>query len=328
MKIKREIKIGFIYIVGIIILIWGINFLKSRHIFTSERKFYAVYNSVNGLVPANPVVLNGLKIGKVDKVDFLTNGNGKIQVAFTVTTNLPFPDNTIAKIVSTDLMGSKSVELILGNSKTMLVDGATLKSSLQGSLQEEVNMQILPLKRKAEDLMLSLDSVLTVVRAVFNEDTRENLSKSFESIKVTIDNLEHTTFTLDTLFTTQKSKLAAIFSNVESITMNIKENNGRITNIIKNFSSISDSLAKADFARVIKNANEALAETNQIVGKINSGKGSLGLLINNDSLYVKLNKASNELGLLLEDVKLNPKRYVHFSLFGGKSKSYQLPAKP
>ena len=207
----------------------------------------------------------------------------------------------------------------------MLVNGAILKSSIQGTLQEEVNMQILPMKRKAEDLMLSFDSVLTLVRTVFNANTQENLASSFESIKNTLNNLESTTFTLDTLFITQKSKLAAIFSNVESITLNIRENNNRITNVIKNFSNLSDTLAKADFARVIKNASDALSETNQVVNKINNGKGSLGLLLNNDAIYNKLDKASTELGQLLEDMKLNPKRYVHFSLFGGKQKNYEAP---
>jgi phospholipid/cholesterol/gamma-HCH transport system substrate-binding protein len=156
---------------------------------------------------------------------------------------------------------------------------------------------------------------MSVIQNIFNENTRENLSKTFASIKLTIENLEHTSFTLDTLMQHEKWVLARIFANIESITNNLKNNNEMLTKIITNFSAVSDSLAKSDIKSTIYNANLALTQANEIIGKINRGEGSLGLLINNDSLYRNLDNASRNLDLLLQDLRENPKRYVRFSLF-------------
>ncbi|MEI7596361.1 MAG: MlaD family protein [Bacteroidota bacterium] len=319
MKITREVKIGLVFIVGVVILFWGVNFLKAKHIFSPVRVFYAVYEKVDGLAVSNPVSVSGLNVGKVDKVELHPDGSGRVLVTFSLNTDFPLPANTTARITS-DLMGAKTINLILGNGPQFIPEGDTLKTSIQGSLQSEVNLQLVPFKRKMESLMLSLDSVLVVVQSIFNENTRDNLALSFESIKVAIQNIEHMSFSADTLVSTQKGRLASILGNIESITFNFKENNSKISRIISNFATLSDTLVKADFARVISNTSETMAQTNEIMSKINSGKGSIGMLVNNDSLYRKLDKASNELDLLLQDVKLNPHRYIHISVFGGGGK--------
>lgn len=204
--------------------------------------------------------------------------------------------------------------------------GDTLTSDIQPSITEEVSYQMLPIKRKAESVMASLDSVLSVIQYVFNEDTRENLAHSFESIKFTIQNLEHTTYNIDTLVTTQRNRLAVIFDNIESISTNIKNNNAKLANIISNFSTLSDSLSKAKIVSTINSANKAMLNFSEVTEKINSGEGSLGLLINNDSLYNQLAKSSKDLDLLLEDLRLNPQRYVHVSVFGKSPKKNQYTA--
>jgi phospholipid/cholesterol/gamma-HCH transport system substrate-binding protein len=177
--------------------------------------------------------------------------------------------------------------------------------------------------------MLSIDSVLVIIKSIFNENTQKNLEQSFESIRYTIQNLEHTTYNIDTLVVTQRVKLANIIGNVESISLNIKKNNDKISNIITNFSSISDTLAKAKIASTIENANKSLKSFSEIIDKINRGEGSLGMLVNNDSLYNNLNGASKQLNELVEDVKLNPQRYVNISVFGGgkKKNKYEAPKK-
>ena len=224
--------------------------------------------------------------------------------------------NRQSKLFSSNLMGSKAIELLLGNSKEFAKDGDTLTSKMALSVSEEVSVQMLPLKLKAEDQMLSIDSVLAVIQYVFNEDTRENLKKSFESIKFTIQNLESTSYNIDTLVASQRNRLSIIVSNVESITSNIKNNNAKLSNIITNFSALSDTLSKAKVATTINNANKALKDVSEITQKINSGQGSLGLLLNNDSVYNNLENSTKQLNLLLEDMRLNPNRYVSFSVFG------------
>lgn len=323
MKIKREAKIAIIFVAALILFFWGFNFLKGRHLFTSERTYYAVYKQVNGLVEANPVVINGYKVGIVNNIYFHPDGSGRLIVKFNVDNDIRIPYNTVAKLYSSDILGSRAIELVLGDSKVDAASGDTLKTQIQASLGEEVSIQMMPIKQKFENVMLSIDSVLVVIRGVFDENTRKNLALSFESIKLTIKNLEHTTYNIDTLVTTQKYKLAAIISNVESITANIKKNNDKISNIIVNFSNISDTIAKAKIASTINNADKALSEFNMILGKVNRGEGSLGMLVNNDSLYKNLNSASEQLNLLVEDVKLNPQRYISISVFGKKSKPYK-----
>ncbi|MFZ4549458.1 MAG: MCE family protein, partial [Bacteroidales bacterium] len=195
-------------------------------------------------------------------------------------------------------------------------DEDTLSNQLQASLAEEVSIQMLPIKRKAETLLTSIDSVLIMVQYVFNENTRMNLSKSFENIKIAIDNLKNTTFNIDTLVSTQRNRLSHIIGNVESISSNIEKNNEKITTILSNFSIISDSLAKSNIKQTIENANKAISNVSNVFDKINNGKGTLGLLVNNDTLYNQINNAASSLDKLLIDIKSNPSRYIKISVFG------------
>jgi phospholipid/cholesterol/gamma-HCH transport system substrate-binding protein len=328
LKISREIKLGITAVTAIAFFIWGFNFLKGKDVFQQEREFYAVYPLVNGLTASNPVFINGIKVGLVKEVGFMEDGSNRILVEFALTNSIPVPSNTIARIYSSDLMGSKAIELVLGNSTTLAKVGDTLKSEVQVSLQEEVNRQVLPLKTKAEALMLSIDSAMTVIRYVFNEKTRENLEMSFLSIKNTIANLESTTGNLDTLMSAQRGKISLIVGNVEAISANLKNNNQKISNILANFSSISDTLARIRISETIEHLNTTLAKTSDIMTKIQSGNGTVGKLIASDSLHKELTESARQLDLLLEDMRLNPKRYVHFSVFGSSPAKYKAtPAK-
>jgi phospholipid/cholesterol/gamma-HCH transport system substrate-binding protein len=322
LKASKEIKIAIVFIVGMALLYWGINFLKGRDIFNKERVFYAVYPQINGLVKANPVLLNGFRIGQVKDIYVHPDNSGKIIVEFSVTNNdVQVPINSVAKLYSSGLLSSMAIELKIGNSTIMAEDGDTLNTYVQATLTEEVNVQFQPIKQKFETVMLSIDSVLVIIISVFNENTRRNLEQSFESIRLTINNLEHTTYNLDTLLSSQRGNLASIIRSVESISNNIKNNNDKITNIINNFSNITDTIAKSNIASAIDNADKSLKQFSDIMEKINRGEGSLGMLVNNDSLYNNLNNSSKELNELIEDIKLNPRRYLNFSVFGPSKKT-------
>ena len=318
MKLSKEIKIGAIVIFSIAAFIWGVNFLKSRDIFLQEKTCFAYYKKVDGLVNSNPVYLSGIKIGYVKNVEFVSNNSSEVKVTIVFNSKINIPKNSIAKIYSADLMGSRAIQIIMGDSKEILAQNDVLKSEIEANLKEEINRQVVPLKLKAEELMSSFDSVLIAIKLVFNENTRKNLTYSFENIKISLDNIKHMTYNVDTLVTNQRNRLSQIIVNFESISHNIRNNNDKISNIISNFSILSDTLARSNISQTINTTNKALADVASIMNKINKGEGSLGMLINNDSLYNNLQSSAKNLDLLLIDLKKNPERYVNISVFGKK----------
>lgn len=315
MKYRKEIIIGLVFIAALALFIWGFSFLKGFNLFKEQRVLYAKYDRVSGLSKANPVSINGLKVGQVSDIYFEPNFSGKIIVEITIETQLPIPRNSVALIYSSDLMGSKAIDLKLGNDSLLVANGDTLGTRVEASLKEAVNQQIQPLKAKAEELILSIDSVVTVIKEIFNEQARENLTSSLASVQATFENLESASYNLDQMIAAEKVRFGEIMYNLESITTTIRENEEDIDNIISNFSVISDSLAQADIPRTFANINRVVADVADIVEKIDNGEGTLGMLVNNESLYRDLQKSAEQLSLLLEDLRVNPKRYVRFSLF-------------
>lgn len=316
MKISKEIKIGFIFAAGACILIWGINYFKDRHLFSTNRTLYAVYKDIAGLTPANPIIVNGMKIGQIDDVYFTKDITGRIVVRMIIDNKqVDIPRNSVARIMTSDIMGARKMEIILGNDYQHLSQsGDTLTSSVQTSIMDVVSEQFAPIKEKAEHTIASLDSVLVIIKEIFNDKTEQQLHEAMESLNHTIHSIEHATKQVD-VWVAGDGKLNNILGNIESISANIKNNNDKINKVIKNFSDISDSLAKANFTAVINNANHILSNANDIIAKINKGEGTMGMLMNNDSLYNGLSRSATDLDKLLKDLKENPKRYINFSLF-------------
>lgn len=299
--------------------IWGIGFLKSSGFFSDNFYVYAVYPKIDNLIPANPLQISGYKIGQVRSISLINKGGrNQVLVKFLVTEDIAIPKNSIAKIVSTDLLGSKVVEVMFSSEKQFLKSGDTLRSDLEQGLKESFNQQLGPLQAKAESLISSIDSVMTVVSLVLNTRTRSNIEQSFESVRRAILTIEQTAYKMDDLIASEKPKMSSIFTNLNGITSNLNKSEQKINNILTNFSNLSDSLAKSQLRSAISNADITIRELNQLVTKINAGQGTMGKLMKNDSLYNNLNKSSEDLDMLLKDLKEHPKRYVHFSIFGRK----------
>ncbi|NOX46922.1 MAG: MCE family protein [Chlorobi bacterium] len=315
MKIKKEFKIGFVVLVALGLLYWGFNFLKGEDVFSRERVYIAVYNNVGGLGKANPVFINGLRVGQVRDMYFQSETTSEVVVEMIITNPVPIPKNSVANIFDADLLGSKAIEISLGNSKEHAVSGDTLIASKEISLKDQVSKQFEPLKDKAEQLMLSIDTMLIGLNQLFDKSNTANISKSVEYIANSFQNLESTTATLDSMMTEQKKRIGHILVNTESISRNLAENGENFDHIMANLSSFSDSLAQTNFKSTINSANKAMNDVAAIVKRINDGEGSLGLLVNDDSLYIELAKSSHELNLLLEDIRKNPKKYVKVSVF-------------
>ncbi|MGA3013114.1 MAG: MlaD family protein [Bacteroidales bacterium] len=315
-KLTKEFKAGAIFVIATAILIWGLMYLKGMELFKHKMILYAVYDKVNGLVPANNVAISGMTVGQVKDLYFSNKQRGKIIAELYISVNYPIPINSVARINNSDnLIGGKYVEIVLGDSKKIAKDKDTLQSFFEASIGDELNRQLIPLKEKTERLLGSIDTVATLIQEVLNKDTRNNLIASIEHIKDILNNLSHTTYYLDTLVGSQRNHLASIIGNMESISQNLKNNNQKITNILTNFSSISDSLSKARVPATLGQINKAVTDIDVAITRINSGKGTLGLLLNDDKLYNEVEKAASDLNLLLEDIKANPKKYVKVSVF-------------
>jgi phospholipid/cholesterol/gamma-HCH transport system substrate-binding protein len=328
LKLSRELRIGVLTVVTLAAFIWSFNFLKGKDLFNRQRTFYAAYDNVAGLMTANAVTINGLSVGQVSKMSFNPANPNKIIVELNISNSVRIPKNTVARIFSSDILGTRGIQLVLGNSPDDAVSGDTLVSQVQKSLQDEVNNMVQPIIMKAENMMSSMDTVLTVISDVFNQQTRDNLINTIESLKNTMANLQGATQTADTLMSSQKTRLAKIIANVESISTNLKQNNENLSRIIANAASISDTIAKSNISKTMNNLNNSVDGLSKIVQKIETGEGTLGQLINNDKMYRELEASSHELKLLIEDMKLHPERYIQFSVFGKSSKKnpYQPPA--
>lgn len=312
MKITNETKVGIITAVALALLFIGYNFLKGNDVFNSENEFYTDYDNVDGLSVSKPVVVNGYQIGRVSKLTLMETG--KIRTHFKIKSTYQIPSNTVARIVSADLLGSKAIVFELGSSKTMANDGDPLLSDVQANLLEKVE----PLQQKVENLVVKLDSVLSAINTALDDEFQRDFKSSLHSISVSLGNMEKITSDVEGLMGSEKLRFAKIMQNLESITNNFKNNNDKIEKILANLDNLSEDLSKTEIKATIDNANQVMKDVQVITAKISSGEGTIGLLLNDDQLYNNLNSSTKELDELIKDVKERPGRYIRLSIFGKK----------
>ncbi|MBT3753461.1 MAG: MCE family protein [Flavobacteriaceae bacterium] len=308
MKNKNEIKTGILVVIGIGLFIFGFSYLKSNDIFVGDRTFYAVYDDVEGVVNGTPVTVNGFPVGSIQDISFLKNNN--LLVKFRVENDLTFSINSIAQIYETGLIGGKALAIIPANDNSRIaVSKDTLKSLVAPGLTELVNEKLTPLQENIESMILSANEVLSKVSLIFDDSTRTNLKTIVSDFTETIRDLKETSAVLKS----NKLNIDKIIDNALDISTDLSEisktiNQSELDLIISNFKIFSNDLAL-------------------ILEKINDSNGTISKLIENDTLFQNLNNASKSIDLLLEDIRLNPKRYIHFSIFGKKDKVYQSKSK-
>ena len=301
MNFKKEVKISVIVTLIILLFFWGHNFLKGRNLFSAFNYYYATFEKVDGLQISNTVTINGFSVGVVSDISFESEKLDRLLVEIGVKKSYKIPDNSVM-MISSDLLGSKSVVLLTGDSKTMLENGGLLRDSIPADLVETLKDKLLPIADKADTLMGSLDSLLKVVHNTLDDDLQKN-------IRSIVANLEQ-------LASNERRKIAAILSNFESVSENLQKNNGDISKLIANLTGFSETLAASDMKSTVDNANRSLTQLNGILSGIGEGQGTIGKFAKDDSLYIYLQRSSDDLDKLLIDLRENPKKYVHFSLFG------------
>ena len=304
MKIKKELKIGAIAVAALALFIWGYNFLKGSSIFSHEYKLYAHYPNSNGLSTSDPVILNGYKIGQVETIKFAPNNDGSLIISLIITSSFPIPDNSIAKIVSTSITGSKGVEIFMGDSKNYLSHGDSIRSELDPSMIDMLAKEIMPLKEKVEGLVEQLNITAQSINDILNEQSRQNIIESLE-------NLKNITY----MATRQKNNLDAIMNNTKSFTEELKQSSEHFDHIVKNVSNITDDISQADISGAVAQFQHTIATMDSLLLQIQSDNNTLGKLMTTDSLHNELTRSTEQLRLLLEDIRTNPKKYVRFSVF-------------
>ena len=307
---NKEIRTGIIAIFTIVVLIYGINYLKGLNILDKNRIFHAKYDNIDGLLKGSVISLNGFNVGIVSNISLQSDNS--LLVSVKINEDFDVPVNSILKISNQDLMGTKGISVILGNSDLLAKNNDTLIAEIENSLQDEVNKQILPLKNKAEGLISSVDSLMVIFTSVLNTDARKNLASSFKNLDETFILMSESMKELNKLVVTNEKNISNSIKNFESITGNISDNNESIENILKKMSSISDSISSKDIGDIIKNLNN-------ITNKISVGQGNLGLLNSDDQLYRNIEKTTNDISILVEEIKKDPKKYFNFSVLGNRN---------
>ena len=313
MKLSDEFKVGLLATISLVVLIFGYSFLKGNNPFKKHQTFYVLYNKVSGLNNSDPVLVNGYKVGRVKSINKMPDIRQGIVVELMINGDVSISKNSVARIISADLLGEKAIELELTDAKEFSKSGDTLLSDVQLSLTEEVKLEVLPVKQKATELMGSLDSLVDVIKGILNQGQIES---SMSSIVKATDQFADVAKNLDSIVIKESSVIHNILANVEAITKNLKGNDEGINKLIANLGSVTDSLKKADLPLLVTNLNHTLKELKVTLETVNEGKGTVGLLLKERETYDMINKTIADLDKLFLDLQQNPKRYVHFSVFG------------
>lgn len=295
----KSVLIALSFIVAMGLFIWGFNFLKGKSILRNQLEFSIVCDNSKGLLPGDIVTINGMQVGTVTSLMFNPNQDGSIIIDFIIDDDLNIPDNSVVNLASS-LTGSVSLDIRLGNSKKYAASGDTLRSGYDNGTMGMIMDAFTPLKNNLESLLVSLNDLTLNLNDLLNAELKDNINKGVNSLAVTMDNVSVMSSDLQKLVDKENGKLTMVVNNLETIT--------------ENFGIVSDSLKKIDYSHLVSSLENCIAEFNALVEGVNSGEGSAGLLVKDDSLYHNVNEAVSTLQSLLEEIKANPKK-IKLSVF-------------
>jgi len=326
MKVSKEFKVGLLVVIGILMLYVGVNFLKGNAIFGQNREYYAEFENANGLKSSNEVQINGVKIGMVSSVGLHPTNPERILVKFTVIDDeLLIPEGSYVELISSDLLGTKALTMHLNldkvaNDKYVEI-GDTLRTEVEVGLADQINEQILPLKKKTEELIGSVEGIIVSINSFWDTSAAYTIDESLYEFRDGIAKFGDLANSLTVLIESETKVVNDVLENTKSITGNLASKSDAINKTIDNFSAISDTLASTDIKSVIAETKSTLTELNAVLAKVNNGEGSLGMLLHTDSLHNEIIQTNQSIQDLLDDMEANPNKYVHFSVFGRKMKA-------
>ena len=312
MKISNEVKVGAVTLLTIVAFIWLFNFLKGKDYFKKTANYYCIYNEIGGLAESSPVEINGYKVGVVQSIGFVDAVSGKLLVEFSVSKDFKLPVNTVAEITPVSIIAGMKVLFVYGNGPGTYSDGDTLPGRLAKTLLTTIETELIPVRERMTALLDVLDSVILSISEIMDPEFRKNINGI-------IANLNSTTGSVDEIVGSRETELKNTLDNLTRFSHMLSDNSASMGKTLNNLETITDTLAAADIYTSVTNLKKSLENTSALLENLNEGKGSAGKLLTNDSLYANLTATLENLNVLLQDMKANPKRYVHFSLFGKKN---------
>jgi len=329
LKISREIITGIITIAAITLLVLGVNFLKGNSFFGGDQVYYAYFPSSGGVTPATSVYVNGVDVGKVLDIEYLPNSKDslkKVKITFNISTeNLKLPIGSTVEAGGIDLL-AKGLTIHINDdmSKGYHKFGSTLPGIVSVDMTSQVKAYADPLNKKLQGALLSIDNMVKGVSAFWDTTATSQIESSMKEIKVAIRKFGNAADQIEGLLADERLRLARIMNNVEEITLNLRRSNDTVKAIIGDVKAITNDLVTADFTGTIEQAKNTLANVNKILEDANNGEGTLGKLVKDDSLYYEIIESNDALQALVNDLTAHPERYIHFSVFGAKTKGVPL----
>ena len=317
---KTEFKIGLSLILSVLLFYWGINYMKGEDVFSSSKKFYVVYNNTSGLLVTRPVTINGHQVGQVADIDFVGDGTGRLLVTLRIDHPYPITKKSIAKIYSSSIMGEKSVALTVASGTSLASEGDTLIADVERDLTDEVNMQLAPIKARTQELIGSMDTAITIVTGFLDQETKENFRATFEAITQTVQRVQGTSEELERYIRDNRNNFDDFANNLSTVSGELANSSENITNTITNLSNLSDSLATANLAQTMNNVGDITERLSSILATVEDGTGTAGMLLDDEEVYQNLKEATENLNRLLLDIKYNPNKYLHVSVFGTRTR--------
>lgn len=327
MKISNETKVGTIAVVAVTLLILGFNFLKGKKLFSSSKDVIARFENVQGLTNSNPVMVNGLQVGTVYSLS-PSKDMREILVTLNITSDINIPSNSIA-VIKPSLLGITSLDINLGNAQTYLKHKDTISTMANAGTLDNILKKVDPVLFEVTNAVSSLDSFLKNMNSIVDPRAKNNIGSALDNLNKITTSLTLSAASLEILLNTQTGTMAKTLNNLSSVTGNLASNNDKITGVITNLDKTAANLSQLDLKGTLDSLNGTISNLKSLVGKLNSNDGTIGLLLNDPNLYKNLASTANKLNLLIDDVRVNPKRYVNISILGKKNSSpplsYPLP---
>ena len=325
MTVSNETKVGALTAIAITLLILSFNFLKGKTLLKTGNYIYAKYTDTKGIKISNPVYVNGFQVGAVADIENADPTLKSLIVAIKLTDAYDIPANSVA-VINENPLGTPSIEIKLGNSQSFLQQGDTLQTAESKGLLSGVMDKLGPVTEQLEKTIETLDVVLKNINSVFDPQTKNNLQAVIANVNKTTESLVVSSASLQQMLNQQTGSVAQSLSNVNKFTKNLSDNNEKISQTLTNVTKTSENFAKADLAGSVDQLKAAIGNLNKLVEKVNSTDGSLGKLINDKTLYNNLNNTIKSANILVDDLRVHPKRYVNISVFGKKDKTGPLMA--